>query len=86
MGLWYQIMSPLRVWNGPVQFKKYWPKPVINTGKVPATKINENDLLFDFELRSGWDAQKTQMRGIQLAKPINDNLVSQIESYLLVKK
>ena len=76
MGLWYQIMSPFRVSKGPCQFKKYWPKPVINTGKVPATKIKENVLLFDFELRYGWDAKKTQMEGIQLAKPINDNFVS----------
>ena len=51
MGLWYQIIRPLRVSKGPFQFKKYWPKPVINTGKVPATKTKENDLLFDFELR-----------------------------------
>ena len=76
MGLWYQIIRPLRVSKGPFQFKKYWPKPVINTGKVPVTKIIENDLLFDLVLRYGWDAQKTQMKGIQLAKPINDNLVS----------
>ena len=51
MGLWYQIIRPLSVSKGPVQFKKYYPKPLINTGKVPAIKINENDLLLDFELR-----------------------------------
>ena len=53
MGLWYQIMSPFIISKGPFQFRKYWPKPVINTGKVPATKIKENDLLFDFKLRYG---------------------------------
>ena len=78
MGLWYQIISPLSVVKGPVQFKKYWPNPVINTGNVPATKINENNFLLEFELRYVWAAQKTQIKGSQLPKPIKDNLESQI--------
>ena len=56
MGLWYQIMSPFRVSKGPFQFKKYWPKPVINIGKVPATKITENDLLFELSISYGLPA------------------------------
>ena len=51
MGFRYQTIKPFRVSNGPCQLKKYWPYPVINTGKLLVIRIKQNDFLDDLELR-----------------------------------
>ena len=62
-------MSPLKASIGPYHSKKYWPKPVSNTGKVPVIKAKANDLFLDFESIYGWNAQKSQINGSQFPNP-----------------